>query len=223
MSKHSFKDYASASYYQYSNHKENACVDKGINATETPALTAASTAAATQNEKKYVSKSTGTESNNFHVNSFSKQQLLSSRSLYNENTSLVSESTETDLKEAKSNNSKSKTCETIAEMTVTDNTFEANLYSNKEQKYSCTYRHEYKPTDESELSGKKETPVAKSQSSHSWVFKFSNYFDDDQEYMSLIKAGPKRSTEWSIFKNQTINSSTQKDLNKAEHFENKVF
>ncbi len=212
MSKHSFKDYASATYYQYSNsNKDTTSFDKAINTTHS--FISEKAINESVNSKKYVSTSTSTEDIHFSIDLFSKQQLLSPSSLYKHNKSLVNASINTDssIESNKMRNSLSSS------QNINKNNDSLKVGSNQKKNSNLkVYRQEYtlnledSESDEScdsdslKIIHAKQTKTnSNGAKTKSWVFKFSNCFENEDDYrkFALIKAGPKRSSEWSIFKN----------------------
>jgi hypothetical protein len=270
MSKHSFKDYASAPYYQYSS-SNNKSSDKQINTDENESKIKndehKNTKNNKSNEKKYVSKSTSTDLECFSIDSFSKSDLLSSNTLYNN----INNNNNQESNNNNNNNTSKKSVKEadnykrLSKSKPTLNEFETSVYSTgKKDGYSCTYkqeyhlnvsddelklkkklrgRKEYEEEDEDEdededndavnsmYTNSKNTKTKtkdlnkNKNSSHStWVFRISNCFDSEEDYkkFALIKAGPKKSSEWSIFKNQ--NSKTKQNFDDDEDNDiNRVF
>lgn len=264
------KDYASATYYQYSsnNHKGNVGTEKEINTEDSYVTKMKRDEEKMKMIKSFVSKSTETDASNLTLDTFTRNQILSPRSLFKEKSRLVDASTSTDdgnpllnyiiepLEKSRSRKQEEEAkCLSRTEIPIsicTDNT-DAELFTNKDV-CSFTHRQEYQINlkdknqktieehrDESTKNDSDETKInnniklvqastvknsttslktrsritASNSSSRpkSWVFKFTNCFesDDDREKLEQIKAGPKKSHEWTIFKSNSNRSKHSND------------
>lgn len=187
ISKFSKNDYASAPYYQYSSSKEMHSQDKSTNTKDSKADNKKATSTTS------ISTSTEDLLNDYKIGYFSKYQLLSSDTLYNKKTTLknsdLTESNEIDLMSCLSSipitiNVKNKQEAKIKENNAKTFVYSFNIKNSNSSNPLCS---------ESEISIKIPTAKARRTLISS---------DEEDEQLALLKAGPKRSSEWSLFKNQ---------------------
>ena len=157
---YSFRDYASAPYYQYSSVKEMQFFDKSTNTDQID----------NDESEKLNSKSTSTDDllNSSYLGYFSKSQLMSSKSLFEKRSSLVDSSTNFD-----------------------DDSQSNMIPINIPLKFSYKKRFD---TSNSQIKPK----VVKTISND--IF---NSNEEDDKLTRLIKMGPKKSSEWTIYKRRS--------------------
>ena len=200
-SKHSSKAYASAPYYQYSSRDQ-------LNKTEMSTNTTNSYLYVLSKEKNTVinggndlstqfprtTQSTSTDGllSEFQLGYFSKQQLLSSQSLFKKKTSLLDSSVSLDPTKYAHNS--------------------VPIYINVNTKVDARTRIPMAKVESFEKIVQEDNhPNNKTTLSHLKTI----LSDEEEEKWLRLKMGPKKSSEWSIFKNnrsENLDTSTKREL-----------